>query len=59
VGDRLTIADIYLASDLRIARSGKLIAAEDQPFASFLERLEGRPAFIRAAKVEVASRDVV
>jgi glutathione S-transferase len=33
LGEWFTIADIYLASDLRIARMGELIAVDREPFA--------------------------
>ncbi len=46
VGELFTVADIYLAADLRIARTGNLIAAELAPFADYLHRVERRPAFV-------------
>jgi glutathione S-transferase len=52
LGGRFSIADIYLASDLRIARAGELIAADIEPFASYLHRIGSRPAFLRAMKID-------
>ncbi len=52
LGGRFSIADIYLASDLRIARAGELIAADLEPFASYLDRIGSRPAFLRAMKID-------
>ena len=52
LGSPFTVADIYLAADLRIAQAGQLIAMDLQPFADYLARIERRPAFIRAMKID-------
>jgi len=52
LGERFTVADIYLASDLRIACAGKLISADHEPFAGYLDRVGKRPAFVRAIKID-------
>jgi glutathione S-transferase len=52
LGERFSVADIYLSSDLRIARLGNLIAAEDEPTASYLKRTEDRAGFVRASKID-------
>ncbi|QWG18096.1 glutathione S-transferase family protein [Bradyrhizobium sediminis] len=58
LGEQFTVADIYLAADLRIARMGDLIAADLAPFADYLHRIESRPAFIRTQELDarVAAR---
>ena len=52
LGERFTVPDIYLASDLRIACAGKLISADHEPFAGYLDRVGKRPAFVRAIKID-------
>jgi len=52
LGAQFTVADIYLAADLRIARAGTLIAAELEPFAGYLDRIGSRSAFIRASEID-------
>ena len=52
IGSRFTIADIYLAADLRIAESGKLISTDDQPYAGYFEQFRARPAFVRALEID-------
>jgi glutathione S-transferase len=52
LGECFTVADIYLASDLRIACAGKLISADREPFAGYLDRVGNRPAFVRATKID-------
>jgi glutathione S-transferase len=51
LGECFTVADIYLASDLRIACAGKLISAGHEPFASYLDCVGNGPAFVRATKI--------
>lgn len=57
LGSQFTIADIYLAADLRIARSGNLISESLQQVTAYLQRIEDRPAFVRALKVDSATAD--
>jgi glutathione S-transferase len=52
LGDTFTVADIYLASDLRIARAGELIATTEEPFVGYLKRIENRPSFRRASGID-------
>jgi glutathione S-transferase len=52
LGSQFTVADIYLAADLRIARAGNLIAADLRPSAGYLERIEQRPSFVRALEID-------
>jgi len=52
LGECFTVADIDLASDLRIACEGKLIPADREPFAGYLGRVGNRPAFVRATKID-------
>jgi glutathione S-transferase len=48
LGECFTVADLYLASDLRIASAGKLISADHEPFAGYLDRVGNQLAFVRA-----------
>jgi glutathione S-transferase len=57
LGERFSVADIYLSSDLRIARLGNLIAAEDEPVASYLKQTEDRAGFVRASKIDADHRE--
>jgi glutathione S-transferase len=52
LGECFTVADIYLASDLRIACEATLIPADREPSAGYLGRVENRPAFVRATKID-------
>jgi len=58
LSEQFTVADIYLAAGLRIARMGDLIAADLPPFSAYLHRIESRPAFLRALEIDarVAAR---
>ena len=55
LGSQFTITDIYLPADLRIAQPGELIAQSLQRLSGYVERIERRPAFVRA--LEIDSRD--
>lgn len=52
IGSQFTIADIYLAADLRIAESGNLISAGVQPYAGYFDQIRARPAFVRAVEID-------
>lgn len=52
IGSQFTIADIYLAADLRIAESGKLISTDVQPYAGYFKQIRARPAFVRALEID-------
>jgi hypothetical protein len=46
------------ASDLRIACAGKLVSADHEPFAGYLDRVGNRPAFVRATKIDAGGGSV-
>jgi glutathione S-transferase len=39
LADLFTVADVYLAADLRIAQIGNLIPGDVQPFAGYFKRI--------------------
>lgn len=52
LGDQFSIADIYLSSDLRVARSGNMIASDDRLTGDYLRRIESRTKFAHAVKID-------